>query len=238
MLINLKEVDKESKIFRILSFTNFLELLSKSKITLVKPKLWDDPFENFLFKQTIHNEAGEEISLSKIEERFYGNCWTFNSDSDFSWRVYAPAKDGIQIESTIGRLHDNLNEKMPNNPTKFIKVGMVQYRTWEEIKSIYEKKHGMNPTELIANFSLFMKRKEFEAEKEVRVIADNLEDASEDLWELDFDPNFIIQNILVDPRISLSKFEVIRKTIQLLGYTGSIEHSILYSTPKLNITIK
>lgn len=238
MLINLTEADKDLKIFRIIPFTHLLELLSNSKLTLVKPKLWDDPYENFLFKQTVKVESGDIIPLKKIEESVYGNCWTLNSDSDFSWRVYAPTKEGIQIESTVGKLHDHLNEKMPNNPTKFIKVGKVQYRTWEEIRKIYEQKNGFSPMEIIGTFSLFMKRLEFVAENEIRVIAENFESHEEDTWELDLDPNTLINNILIDPRLSDRKFAVIKKVIQVMGYKGKINHSNLYSSPQMNITAK
>ena len=238
MLINLKDTDRNLKIFRILPFANLLEILSNSKITLVKPKLWDDPYENFLFKQTVQTMSGDTIPLKKIEERVYGNCWTFNSDSDFSWRVYAPAKDGIQIESTIGQLHDNLNEKMPNNPTKYIKVGQIQYRTWDEMRKIYEQKNGFSPLEFIGTFSLFMKRIEFSAENEVRVIAENFEDHDNDIWELDIEPNAVLNNILVDPRLSERKFHVVKKVVQMMGYQGNILHSTLYSSPQMNITVK
>lgn len=237
MLINFKDFDLETPIYRVFSLDKILDLLINSKLTLVKPKLWDDPFENFLFKQTVKDSYNENIPLGELEKSVFGNCWTLNSDTDFGWKVYAPNKDGIQVQTTIAKLHNHLNEMLPDNHTKLIKVGKVQYWDWRRIKDHYEKEGGFNWLDLMSSMNLFFKRTEFVAENEIRVLAVNKSKVSDDIWQLDIDPNILIDKMLVDPRVSDSKFNVIKKVIQKLGYEGQIEKSELYSIPKLEITL-
>lgn len=238
MYIELPNEPGSIPIFRIIPFNRLLDILVNSKITLVKPKFWDDPFENFLYKQPILTPNGETISIKKFEDSIFGNCWTYNSDNDFSWRVYAPHKDGIQIQSSIDILHNHLNDGISDNEDKRIKVGKVLYLTWDEIRDIYENRGGFSPIEFISSKSLFYKRIEFAAEKEVRVIGVNQDLSSNEVWQIDVDPNTLILKILIDPRISSNDARVFTEVIKKLGYTGVIEQSKLYASPKLNIQPK
>jgi len=58
-LINLTHDDRETKIYRVFSFQRFLELVKQKQMTLVRPRMWDDPFENFVLNSTGITRQGE-----------------------------------------------------------------------------------------------------------------------------------------------------------------------------------
>ena len=77
--INIKNWD--CPIYRIYPLRRFKDLVETKTNGLVRPKLWEDPFENFFLKCTaICND--EPTSLENLRHNWYGQCWTKNSDSD------------------------------------------------------------------------------------------------------------------------------------------------------------
>lgn len=82
-------INENSIVYRIFSLDRFHEMFTKNRLTLVHPRLWDDPFENFLFSATLSVE-GVPVSTSQIQNELYGLCWTINQESDAMWRIYSP----------------------------------------------------------------------------------------------------------------------------------------------------
>ena len=50
--INIVEADLDQSIYRIFSRERFIQLYETKKLVLVKPKKWEDPFENFIMNAT------------------------------------------------------------------------------------------------------------------------------------------------------------------------------------------
>ena len=46
--IDIDQKDYSKRIFRIFSTDRLIEMFEKNENVLVKPELWDDPFENFI----------------------------------------------------------------------------------------------------------------------------------------------------------------------------------------------
>jgi len=46
--INFKESDLDKYIYRIVPLSRLYELFDKTENVLVKPGMWEDPFENFI----------------------------------------------------------------------------------------------------------------------------------------------------------------------------------------------
>lgn len=112
MYINLNTYSKEAKVYRTTSLERIIDLLVNKKLTLVKPILWDDPLENLLWNQSYQTLDGRTVDFSALREGVFGQCWTFNEEKDFSWRVYAPDKNGVKIETTVEKLHDSINNQI------------------------------------------------------------------------------------------------------------------------------
>lgn len=103
-LLSLRLSDLELNVYRVFSIERLIEIFETRKNNLVKPTLWDDPFENFLFKQ---ENLGTKWKFSQYRERFYGQCWILNtSETDALWRVYSPLKNGVRVKTTLGKLYE------------------------------------------------------------------------------------------------------------------------------------
>jgi hypothetical protein len=88
-----------------------------------------------------------------VNKKFGVSCWHESEyDSDAMWKLYCPSGDGIAIESTVGQLTASLGAR--NDLT----VGRVRYMDFDN--DPIEKGHE--------NYRLFLKRKCFEHEKEIR----------------------------------------------------------------------
>src|SRR5690554_3254814 len=102
-LIFLKEDELDKPIYRIFSFARLEEVFAEKKLTLVKPKLWDDPFENFILNSTGELPDGREFQIG-FRDNYYGQCWSLTVESDAMWRIYSPDKDGVKVKTTIRKL--------------------------------------------------------------------------------------------------------------------------------------
>ena len=99
--------NQDVPLFRIYSRNRFLDMLRTRRNALVKPRLWDDPFENFFLRSRVRGPNGEEISIESIAENWYGQCWTLNEDTDAMWRIYSHDKEGVKVRTTIRKLFDS-----------------------------------------------------------------------------------------------------------------------------------
>lgn len=242
MYLNLEKFNKEKIVFRIIPFHRLLEIFEKSEITFIKPKYWDDPFENFFFNQIVDIGVGP-LLFKDFGEPIAGLCFTFNNDSDFSWRVYAPNKDGVQISIRIKDLHDVVYDFLSQEKEGQIRCGKVEYLSSTKIKKGYENPDSLKKRffiqEIVALFSLFIKRKEFKHENEFRVLithSDLLERRTK-TFSVPIEPNQLILSIKFDPRISKKDYLKYRKQLKELGYNGRIMHSRLYQMPRFKINL-
>ena len=108
-LIHLTEEDLDKPIYRIFSFKRLEEIFKEKKLTLAKPKKWDDPFENFILNSTGTLPDGREFQIG-FRDNYYGQCWSLTVESDAMWRIYSPEKDGVKVKTTIRKLFQPLFE--------------------------------------------------------------------------------------------------------------------------------
>ena len=60
MYLNLAEKDFDKYIYRVVSLERLVELFVSKENTLVKPKLWEDTFENFILQSPVQLSSGLE----------------------------------------------------------------------------------------------------------------------------------------------------------------------------------
>jgi len=173
----LNGLSPDTKIYRVVNVDRFFELIEERKLILVKPHKWDDPFENLLSKTIAINSKGERIGFS-ITNDFFGQCWTLRKECDGIWRNYASLNNGVRLETTVRKLLSvlfNYESKWANIACF---IGKVIYKTESEIKDnladiitqcLFDTS-GKNTAK-----TLLIKRKEFEYEKEVRLLYSNKE---------------------------------------------------------------
>ena len=219
-------------IYRIFSIDYLLELLSTNDLVLVKPKLWDDPFENLILKSLIQNDKTKSNSY---RDNIFAQCWTQHRETDAMWRIYSPNKDGVKIKSTPKKLFDSIYnstscEKVVGTETCFI--GKVQYINQSDLIAELEKKPNSLYDTTGKAMSLLIKRREFRHEREVRLIHIDLTDErNADTKKIQIDAFNLFEEITFDPRLSDLRYKALKNYIISLGYDGKISKSRLYKVP-------
>src|SRR5437773_1681779 len=95
---------EKRRIYRVFRLGRFLEMLKQRTNTLVRPALWEDPWEEWwssLVRKRIGTAAPADV---------FGQCWTTSKESDAMWRVYAPLRDGVKVCTTVGALRQSITD--------------------------------------------------------------------------------------------------------------------------------
>jgi len=239
----LNGISADCVIYRIFSFERFLELLEENKNTLVKPRKWDDPFENFLFSAKAIDQNGQQIGLESIRESYFGQCWSFHDENDAMWRIYARNKDGIKVKTTVGKLFNEFYSAITGPELKCY-IGKVEYKDEEEIRQFLGNDgevhdHIFDSTGIKSAKTLLFKRNAFEHENEVRLIYVTTDDSEKalDVFKYKINQNSLFEEVVLDPRLDCATYEQYKKKICEAGYSSSIIQSTLYTVPNLTIRI-
>ncbi len=250
-LVNIQNED--SKIYRVLEVPLLFDLLETKRIGLVAPKLWDDPYEDFL--RHVYGMStefnGMRVSFERCAEYIFGQCWTFNNETDALWRIYSPNRDRVKIKTTILKLKKSIEKIKTEDFHSYI--GKIKYLTEKTIikkmssgvkqpaKYLYE-----NDT-LIREYYL-TKRNTFENEKEVRLIVrlpETKENYKNTIYQnpdnLDIcylplnNPIELIDEIVFDPRMSDSLVKAYTHYLKNhFGFTKPVCKSSIYTAPVIN----
>jgi hypothetical protein len=192
----LEPLDDHSRIWKYMDLAKFTSMLATRSLYFACPTQFIDPYEGQLPKshvdavakvmqglidpcvalrdqiaaQTIPAEAEERHRLAlqdidlkidlmrrpthdEVNAKFGVSCWHESAhESDAMWRVYSASGQGIAIESTVGQLRACLEVR------EGIEIDRVRYMDFD--RDQIEKGHR--------HYRLFIKRKSFEYEKEVR----------------------------------------------------------------------
>ena len=235
------EKNYDVPIYRFIPLDRLFQILDNKQLTISQTKLWEDTYENFLTKARF--KIGN-ISTSLIDflPAFYGQCWTLQKETDALWRIYSNDKKGIRIKTKIHKLlGSSLNEiDSIHFSTRVRVIGQVSYMTKFQINNWIktENKKFINAETLLK--SLFIKRKEFNHEKEVRLIIhkninreDELKGIEHKYIQLNIEPNEFIEEITFDPRIDDKVFQTYKNVILKMGFKNPINKSELYKYDRL-----
>jgi Protein of unknown function (DUF2971) len=235
MFLNIKNEDVDKYIYRITSLKRLMELFKSNKNTLVKPREWNDPYENFILRSKVKQTTGEIVEYN-FHDHFYGQCWTQQRASDAMWRIYSPKGSSVRIRTTIRQLLQSLYSSQSNLPEVKCYLGKVLYlsekKLYEFANNIFDDS-GVSVDKLFS--SLLAKRLAFKHENEVRLLFFEMDEKSchKNIFKYELDPHTIISQIMLDPRYSVSEAKKIMTHLRnTTGYEGSIKRSLLYSLPK------
>lgn len=248
-LIFLSENDLDKNVYRIFSFERLEEIFRERKLTLVKPKLWDDPFENFILNSTGILPDGREFHIG-FRDHFYGQCWSFTKESDAMWRIYSPEKRGVKVKTTIRKLFTPLfraggeHIKMDGtiyNLSSF--VGKVKYsgtKTLEDMLKDEERMSGkiFDQSGWGQASSFFFKRIAFRHEREVRLIYNSHNNSESNVFKFDIDPVELFDEIVFDPRMSEELYSQQKRQVIDWGYNKRIIQSGLYKIKSFTVSLR
>jgi hypothetical protein len=248
-LIFLKDSDLDRPVYRIFSFKRLEELFQEQKLTLVKPKLWDDPFENFILNATGKLRDGREFGFGS-RNSYFGQCWSLTKESDAMWRIYSPLKDGVKVKTTMRKLFDPLFavggdfEKLNGsryNLSSFI--GKVKYSSTNTLVKMLKDESRMTGKLYDQSgwgqaSTFFYKRWAFRHENEIRLIYNSPEHNVYDVFKFDIRPSNLIEQIVFDPRMSEVDFQGYRNQVISWGFNNKIIQSGLYKLKTFQINLR
>jgi hypothetical protein len=181
-------------IYRFLPLERLLESMQTSKIAFVSPKKWNDPFDNFLFRQNIQNKR---TFINKL----YVLCFTHNSHSQAYWKTCAPEGYCVRLKiNTREFLSLMLNEK------NRVWLGKMKYlketRLVEELQNTNGLKEAIESDKINDVFikTFLLKRMPFKYEEESRIIVQSYH-LDSGIKSKNINLKDIIKDIYLDPRM-------------------------------------
>lgn len=236
--INLSQSDLDRPIYRVFTKERFSEMLITRKLVLVRPSLWEDPFENYIMNATGELKDGRLFKM-EFRERFYGQCWTLKKESDALWRIYAPDENGIKVQTTIRKLFNVLYNRAGTFRDISCFIGKVRYYKKKEltdrltdsalILSLITDTTGVGQAR-----TLLFKRNAFIHEREVRLIYYAQKKIESKTYAIEINPTELFDRITIDPRCKYRNFVRLKKEFQDMGFDRPIIRSLLYKIPELS----
>lgn len=222
----------DKPVYRIMPIQRVLQALESQSLVLVKPKKWDDPFENSLLQAAFEYGDGERTAFA-AKDSVYGQCWTLHRETDAMWRIYSANKDGVRIASTPRKLLNALREGDPRFESVRCFLGRVEYLTKTNLLKEFGGINLRNPDGSGIAESLLYKRREFAHEKEVRLIYCGEDGAClSDTYPFRIDTNEVFERLTFDPRMDPELRIAYRLAFQQKSYTGRVTNSTLYKPPE------
>jgi hypothetical protein len=239
----------ERTIWRYMNFATFVSVLHYSSpyFPTAKKLADSDPFEGSFARGNLeYNLDGdpsinqEQIKSSNQARKFFRqftkdslrkvvciNSWYLNEhESAAMWQCYAPHKEGIAIQSTIGRL----KEAIQNDP-KEISIGAISY---------IDHQNAQIPENTAVSPFLY-KGKSFEHEREVRAICFDKETIFDrNAWssnaiitspngvEVIINLDVLIERIVISPLASHWITKLVKDVTHKYGLKKTIKKSSLY----------
>ena len=235
--LSIRPEERTSNVYRIISLERFFEMFTKKENVLVKPQKWEDPFEDFILDW---RSSGDEKGQF-VRPTVYGQCWTVGKASDAMWRIYSPTSHSVRIRSTVSKIVASLARATKPNQEAF--VGRVKIYPNEDTllkranAAIRTLKKGKAPMKAYAE-TLLLKRSMFTHEQEVRLLllTPIASAVSGDLHPYQIDPHDLIDQVMLDPRISIAYAKALRYGIQKhASFKGEILHSMVYRPPSARL---
>jgi hypothetical protein len=225
----------ETPIFRVFTIDRLFNAIVREELALVRPRMWEDPYENLLYQTPLRNPDGSPLSIESLGNRLYGQCWTLASVSDALWRIYSPYKIGIRVRTTVETLFGTIwRDEDENAATRYF-IGKVDYLSPAEFLNRFK-----DPCSLLFDTSarapvvaLLSKRKAFSHEREVRLILQDSTNREDQIVYVKIKPNEVFKTLQFDPRMDSNTVETFVSVLRSIGFRNRISQSNLYNAPTL-----
>lgn len=180
-------------LYRYISFEDFVNLAVNNKDRFVRPCVWDDEYEGYLFS---HMESFADVrhivsemyyffcpkNYSAIADNYfkmwhtkwftYAQCWSEHQETDAMWRCYSYGDKSIRISTREDKLLDHTNKIFSGTGRFNVILKKVSYDLNRQ--SIVEQQISQMRDSLSAYEAYFHKRPAFMHEGEYRLlIVDN-----------------------------------------------------------------
>ncbi|SET54824.1 hypothetical protein [[Clostridium] polysaccharolyticum] len=176
------------KLYRIISFPGFVNLIEKKQERYVNPVKWEDTYEGYLLRlienantskeviDFLYNTVSEkdiDVTTSNFTKLYgarwlcYGQSWSMTSESDALWRIYSYDKMSVRIESSCKQIEDLINSSGYSKEFE-LEIRDVKYDL--DGNNLLEQQCQFIKDSKLTIEPFLHKRKAFEHENEKRVI--------------------------------------------------------------------
>jgi hypothetical protein len=212
-------------VWKYLDLSKFLDLLLSQKLFMSRSDKFEDQYEGTFSEPTF--EEIKRLSENNPEfldfykshrEKVVISSWHINEYESFAmWQIFTQNSEGLAIQSTIGRLQKAL--ELAKDSKQYI--GEVNY--------IDYKKEYIPFDDMF--FPFLFKRKSFQYEREVRIIADlsDQEIKINDGLKIDVDISQLIERIYIHPKSENWYKKLVIELVSKLDFDIKIEKSDLES---------
>lgn len=212
-------------VWKYLDLSKFLDLLLSKKLFMSRSDKFEDQYEGTFSEPTF--EEIKKLSENNPDflnfykshrEKVVVSSWHINEYESFAmWQIFTQNSEGLAIQSTIGRLQKALD----------IEKNFKQYIG--EVNYIDYKKEYIPFDDMF--FPFLFKRKSFQYEREVRIIADLSEQEIKinDGLKIDIDITQLIEKIYIHPKSENWYKKLVIELVDKLGFDFEIEKSDLES---------
>jgi len=209
-------------LYRIVPFERLVQLLSTDQLHFSHPSVWDDPYETLI----THARSSE----------VFAQCWCRKGVSDAMWRIYSPHRLSVRIHTTSTRLASALT-KAASLGDFWFKVANVRYvNPFEYMTHVAFVKSAIQrgaTNHRIAS-SLFLKRRAFDHEAEVRVVVVPQATApgmTNTGLKVKVNARELIDHVMLDPRAPDEFVDIYSHYLHsTLGFKGKVLKSQLYAS--------
>ena len=231
-LLDLSSKKSAGYVYRILPADRFEQGLRSGTNVLVLPRLWKDPFENFIMSAVGILPDGRAATFG-FRDHFYGQCWSLHRETELMWRGYSPAEDGVKLRARAKTLHDSLARHLGALAAIGCFLGRVQYLKRDDMNRVLAQGLVLDNTNEAQARTLLLKRFGFRSEKEVRLVA-YYDRAAEPpgLFRYPVDWNDLVEEVVIHPAMPHVKSKALKARLASAGYRGRVIQSGLYKRPK------
>jgi hypothetical protein len=217
--------DPDTIVWKYLDLSKFLDLLLSRKLFMSRSDKFEDQYEG-TFSEPTYEEI-KKLSVNNPEflnyykshrEKVVISSWHINEYESFAmWQIFTQNSEGLAIQSTIGRLQKAMEVEKDFNQY----IGEVNY--------IDYKKEYIPFDDMF--FPFLFKRKSFQYEREVRIIADLSEQEIKinDGLKIEVDIDQLIEKIYIHPKSENWYKKLVIELVDKLGFDFEIEKSDLES---------
>jgi hypothetical protein len=217
--------NQDTIVWKYLDLSKFLDLLISRKLFMSRSDKFEDQYEGTFSEPTFEEikklaaNNPEFLSYYKSHrEKVVVSSWHINEYESFAmWQIFTQNSEGLAIQSTIGRLQKALE----------VEKDFKQYIG--EVNYIDYKKEYIPFDDMF--FPFLFKRKSFQYEREVRILADLSEQEIKinDGLKIDIDINQLIEKIYIHPKSENWYKKLVIELVDKLGFDFEIEKSDLES---------
>jgi hypothetical protein len=258
--IRIADADLDSPIYRIMQIRYLEPMLTNPELVLIRPHLWEDPYEHILLRCAITSTNGPRMDqqfFDRVMGAIYAQCWSRTQESDTLWRAYSwvekdkatnlnkwPNNEGVKIRSTARKLLRALSSWSPTDPNESCFIGAVQYMTATQIQQYVVDEVGRHKLNAFAGGrghadAVLFKRSAFSYESEVRLIhvQSPASTATGDRLHVPIDLANVIDEMSFDPRLGTHECRLREARARELGYSGAFGESDLYQGKLFEIVV-